>query len=72
MNVKRWYLLDKHKVVYNKVKEELQNVLQNRTPNANDFANEVPTNKDPIKPGPRVNAIADNISFVILACSQAC
>ena len=34
---------------------------------ANPFANEVPTNKDPNNPGPRVNAIAFNSDFLIPA-----
>ena len=41
-------------------------------PKAKDFAKEVPTNKDPIKPGPLVNAIADKSSLVIFACAIAC
>jgi hypothetical protein len=30
------------------------------SPIANPLANETPTNSEPIKPGPRVNAIASN------------
>ena len=41
-------------------------------PKDKDFAKEVPTNKEPIKPGPLVKAIAVSLSFVIFACSKAC
>ena len=40
--------------------------------NANPFAKDAPTSKDPIKPGPRVNATASSSSFLILAIESSC
>ena len=37
-----------------------------------DLANEVPTSKDPINPGPLVKEIACRFSLVMPACSMAC
>jgi hypothetical protein len=40
-------------------------------PNDKDLANEVPTRRDPIKPGPLVNAMADNCFLSIFALANA-
>ena len=39
------------------------------SPKAKDFAKEIPTNKEPISPGPRVKAIADNCFLSIFVYS---
>ncbi len=40
-------------------------------PRAKDFAKEVPTNKEPIRPGPLVNAMADSCFLSIFALAKA-
>ena len=40
-------------------------------PKESDFANEVPTSKEPNSPGPRVNAMADTSFLSIFALANA-